>query len=91
MNKIISLGWPLWLLIQLSSPATADECLEGDCDNGRGTGFTEAGKIYRGEWQKGRPHGWGRLTLSKDKFIEGRWEKGELIEEKREMSPENRP
>ena len=63
--------------------AAADECLEGDCYNGVGTGFTEEGKIYRGEWRNGFPHGIGRLTISKERFIEGRWEKGVLVEEKK--------
>jgi hypothetical protein len=82
MKKIILM---CWLLLSCLFPAFAgaDECLEGDCDNGTGTGFTNEGKIYRGEWRDGLPHGFGRLTLGKDKFIEGRWEKGELVEEKK--------
>lgn len=70
-------------LIQLPALTGADECMEGNCDNGMGTGFTEEGKVYSGEWQGGLPHGFGRLTVSKDKFIEGQWENGKLVDEKR--------
>ena len=60
----------------------ADECMEGDCENGIGRGFTEEGKLYDGEWLDGVPHGQGRLFVSKKKIIEGRWQNGNLIEEK---------
>ena len=59
----------------------ADECMEGDCDNGFGTGFTEDNKIYEGEWQNGEPHGKGTLYISKGKSITGKWEKGILVSE----------
>lgn len=59
----------------------ADECLEGDCGNGTGKGFTEEGKLYEGEWQDGEPHGQGRLFVSKSKVLEGRWQNGNLLEE----------
>ncbi len=56
--------------------------MEGDCNNGVGTGFTEEGKIYEGEWKNGYPHGDGKLQVTKGKVIEGKWEKGELVQEK---------
>jgi hypothetical protein len=68
---ILSLVFPVTIL--------ADECMEGDCDNGYGTGFTEDNKIYEGEWKDGLPHGQGTLYLSKGKVVEGMWEKGELV------------
>lgn len=61
----------------------ADECMEGDCENGIGTGFTEDEKVYSGEWQNGMPHGLGTLIVSKGKKVEGRWEKGVLVESKK--------
>ena len=69
----LSLGLPL--------PLFADECMEGDCDNGVGTGFTVDNKIYEGEWKDGVPHGQGTLHLSKGKVVTGRWDKGELVKE----------
>ncbi len=41
---------------------------------------TEEGKIYQGQWQDGLPHGKGKLTKSKGKYLEGVFEKGELKE-----------
>ena len=80
--------WMVMVLVTLSLalPLTlfADECLEGDCDNGFGTGFTEDNKIYEGEWKNGMPHGQGSLSVSRGKVIEGVWEKGELVKEKPE-------
>jgi hypothetical protein len=76
--------WLLAALVLLSLlfpvMVTADECLEGDCDNGFGTGFTEDNRIYKGEWKHGLPHGQGKLFLPGDKVVEGRWENGELVE-----------
>ncbi|MCL7489429.1 MAG: hypothetical protein M8357_14785 [Desulfobulbaceae bacterium] len=70
------------VLLSLLFPVmvTADECLEGDCDHGYGTGFTEDNIIYEGEWRHGLPHGQGKLFVSGNKVVEGRWEQGELVE-----------
>ncbi|MBU0480119.1 MAG: hypothetical protein KKG47_03340 [Proteobacteria bacterium] len=83
MKKIIAL---LLLASLLHWPvmAPADECMDGDCENGTGTGFTEEGLIYKGEWKNGMPHGSGKLTISKDKAIEGRWENGKLVDDQKE-------
>lgn len=67
------------LSIFIFSPIYADECMEGDCDNGFGTGFTDDNKIYEGEWQDGMPHGRGTLYVSRGETVEGIWEKGELV------------
>ena len=88
MNK-----WTIMLLITLNlmfaSALFADECMEGDCDDGFGVGFTEDNKIYEGEWKDGMPHGQGELSVSKGKVIEGWWEKGELVKEKGGEKEEN--
>lgn len=70
---VLGLVFPITLL--------ADECMEGDCDNGFGSGFTDDNKIYEGEWKNGLPHGQGILYVSKGKVIAGIWEKGELVKE----------
>ena len=80
MKKII-LFLLLVSIFQYAGTVIADECMEGNCEDGIGIGFTEDEKIYSGEWRDGLPHGIGRLTVSKDKEIEGRWEKGDLVEE----------
>ena len=56
--------------------------MDGNCEDGVGTGFTDEGKIYSGEWHDGQPHGVGKLIISKGKYLEGQWEKGKLIEKK---------
>ena len=65
----------LLITLSLLFPLTlhADECMEGDCDNGVGTGFTDDNKIYEGQWQDGMPHGQGKLYVSKGKVVEGEW------------------
>ena len=68
--------------IQYPAIAVAEECMDGNCEDGIGTGFTEEGAIYSGEWKDGLPHGTGKLTLSKDKSLEGRWEEGKLVGKK---------
>ena len=84
------------LFLFIMSPLHADECMEGDCDNGFGTGFTEDNQVYEGEWQDGMPHGKGTLYIAKGKSVTGTWEKGELIkeekaEEKKEEQAEEKP
>ena len=70
----------LALLLLLSPVVTlADECFEGDCENGLGNGFTEDGKIYEGQWREGEPHGKGKLFVSRDKILEGEFVKGEFV------------
>lgn len=83
MKKFFTL-FLMTLSIQFSAVAFADECMEGDCENGTGIGYTEEGKIYSGEWKDGEPHGPGKLTISKGKHLEGTWKKGQLVEEKNE-------
>jgi len=88
MNK-----WIIVLLVTLNliftSTLFADECMEGNCDDGFGTGFTEDNKIYEGEWKDGLPHGQGTLSVSRGKVVEGIWEKGELVKEKVGKKKEN--
>lgn len=74
----------------LPQPLFADECLEGDCDNGRGKGFTEEGKLYDGQWLDGEPHGQGRLFIAKDKVLTGRWQHGQLIDKQNDKKVSQR-
>ncbi len=69
----------LLLFLCLPAAAAGDECMEGDCDNGFGTGFTEAGTIYKGEWRHGLPHGQGTEFLGKGQERSGTWQEGELV------------
>lgn len=49
----------------------ADECMEGDCDNGHGVGFTDEGGVYNGEWRNGVPDGQGTLSHGKSTYVGG--------------------
>ena len=51
-------------------------CLEGDCENGKGTYTWTDGDEYIGEWKDGVPHGQGTHTWpSGNKYI-GQWKDG---------------
>ena len=67
--------------LQVPQFVLADECMEGNCDDGIGTDFTDDGKIYEGEWKDGLPHGEGKLHVAKGEVLESQWEKGELVQE----------
>lgn len=82
--RVLFSVWLLFLLLALPVNIFADECLEGDCQNGTGKGFTEDGKIYEGAWLDGLPDGQGRLFISRGKVIEGQWQQGVLLEEKQD-------
>lgn len=79
--RTLIIGATFLLGMCLASWAVADECLEGDCENGVGTGYTDDNRIYEGEWRQGLPHGSGKLYVGKGKVIEGIWEKGTLVKE----------
>lgn len=76
----------LFLLVQPLA-LWADECMEGDCDSGIGTGFTDDGLIYAGQWQDGQPNGSGRMHLKDGSVAEGIWKDGQLIGEGKDAVP----
>lgn len=86
MRKVLLLALIAATLLLGESPLLADECMEGNCQDGTGSGFTEEGKIYTGEWKNGLPHGTGTLFISKGKTVEGLWERGKLIKEEEPAS-----
>ena len=88
--KNITIILVVTLSLAFAAEIRADECMEGDCDNGFGTGFTDNSLIYEGEWKGGVPHGKGTLYKSGGQRVEGTWEKGKLITEK-SSSEENKP
>lgn len=71
----------LAMFVLLAPNVMADECMEGDCEDGIGVGFTEEGKIYDGQWKEGIPHGKGKLQISKGKYLEGEFIKGTFKKE----------
>jgi len=58
-------------LLPVGAWAKEGKCLEGDCENGRGTFEYRTGFKYVGDWQKGLEHGQGRMTMTESSTYEG--------------------
>ena len=71
MKKIIYSVMFLVLLMPAGAFARAGKCLEGDCENGRGTFDYQTGMKYIGDWQNGKEHGRGKMTLELGTTYEG--------------------
>ncbi len=48
-------------------------CINGNCENGRGTWLAENGDKYIGGWKDGKRHGKGVLYLANGDLFVGRW------------------
>ena len=59
-------------------------CIDGDCQNGRGTMLSDDGTIYVGQWQEGVHHGRGSLFLPDGTFIKGEFAKGSFVKGSKE-------
>jgi hypothetical protein len=70
------------LVISCLSPiySFGDECIEGDCVNGRGSMVYSTGHKFTGGFKDGVRHGEGIMLLPGDRKIVGVWENGELVE-----------
>ena len=69
--------WRNGNLIERSSSGTAIGCVEGNCDNGKGTGVWEKGFKYVGEWKMQNMHGFGIGTWPNGDRYEGDWVNGQ--------------
>ena len=49
------------------------ECIEGDCENGKGTFNYSDGSKYIGDWKDGWKHGKGKYFFSEGGSFKGRW------------------
>ena len=58
--------------------AFADDCVEGDCVNGRGTMVYATGHRFTGEFKNGTRHGQGVLLMPGNRKIEGVWVDNEI-------------
>ena len=52
------------------------QCLEGDCNNGKGAYRFTSGAYYIGQFKDGKSEGIGICTWPDDSRYEGEWEKG---------------
>ena len=63
----------LWLIL-LPVRAIADQCVEGDCVNGKGTMVYSTGHIYTGGFKNGKRDGEGFMKLPGDRTLKGRFQ-----------------
>ncbi len=49
------------------------QCIEGDCENGKGTYKFRSGSVYSGQFQNGQFHGWGVCEYADGDKYEGWW------------------
>ena len=69
--------WKNGNLIERDSSGKAIGCVEGNCDNGKGTGVWEKGFKYVGEWKMQNMHGFGIGTWPNGDRYEGDWVNGQ--------------
>ena len=69
----------LWLIL-LPVRAIADQCVEGDCVNGKGTMIYSTGHKYVGEFNNGKRDGQGFLTMPGGRTLEGLFVRNDPIE-----------
>jgi len=62
----------LWLIL-LQVRAIADQCVEGDCVNGKGTMIYSTGHKYVGEFEEGKRHGQGMIYMPGGRTFEGQF------------------
>ena len=62
-----------YLMVVIFTPLVSfgDECIEGDCVNGRGTMVFSTGHKYTGEFMDGERNGRGTLVYPDGRALEG--------------------
>ena len=89
MKKILFLSFILFAfaipLVSFGGEESCGEegdCIEGNCENGRGTYVFTDGSSYNGEWKDGFPEGSGTLKYINGSADEGIWKGGLYIDKK---------
>jgi hypothetical protein len=62
------------VLMLLPLGAIADQCIEGDCGNGKGTMVYSTGHKYTGEFKNGMRDGEGFMTMPGGRTLKGRFQ-----------------
>lgn len=69
----------IWLIL-LPVRAIADQCVEGDCVNGKSTKIFSTGHKYTGEFKNGKLDGEGYMTLPLGRTLKGRFRDNSVFE-----------
>jgi hypothetical protein len=69
----------LWSAL-LTVPAFADQCVEGDCVNGKGTMIYSTGHKYVGEFRNGKRDGEGVMAMPGGRTLKGRFERDAIFQ-----------
>ncbi len=64
INKILQVLLPLFLISLFYTPAVSSECIDGDCNNGKGTLKWTNNSYYKGDFKNGKANGMGEATWS---------------------------
>ena len=72
----------LMIIFLLPAASFGDECVEGDCVNGKGTMVFSTGHKYTGGFKDGVRHGEGVLLMPGNRKIVGVWVENEIREGK---------
>jgi hypothetical protein len=71
---------PIYGLEESSWEELYEECVEGDCVNGKSTMIYYSSQKYVGEFKDGRRHGQGTLYLPLGRILQGTWRDDEIVE-----------
>ncbi len=78
MNKVLII---ILMIICFAPPESfGDDCIEGDCVNGRGTMVYDTGHQFTGGFKDGGRQGDGVLLMPGGRKIVGTWQDNEIVE-----------